>query len=620
MELAGSHYFTEIRDTQAWRSRGLLALYCFGVASLIAAIVTFIAHNWTYLGTGMKLGGLGAALIICAGLWVIKGFDRPSAQSFGIAVQVLIGVWLAAAGQLYQAPGGLQDLLLTWAVLGVPFVLVSRSAPHWAVWFGVIWLAAISPMGLEVLAAVGPDCLDAIWLAGAVILGAGVMGSLYKRSPVWLSALLAIGLGILCIGASWLGLFDAKRLGQFGPSLIALVLLGVTGWRSYALKVASPTAIIASAVAIVCVSIFGELISGVFDEPVLFFFLMTGLVCAATFGLVVFFKHLRVFIDADEPDTDGADTDPWYMDALIGAGGVLTAGFACGLIGAVIGLSGLMESNWGVSLSIIGAGVYALSIAIRQRQPGQFIRFMFGTFILAWMSCLALGLGEAASETFVAGLVLLGLSIVTVWLVSGDRILSALMAVSACIGMAFIITELLGQSWDVAVLMCVYTVLGLVFSTVLLRGRVHIHLTAVFLIAAIATGLIAGMDMGHLADSSWTLIDIVNGLLAAAGGAWLWLRYVRSTGLTWPIFVVLIVIAIILPTGAVPAMLLLMLAYSIGSRALFLIGVIAMAWFLFSAYFDLSMTLIALSGIMATVGVGLLGIWAFASKRVEIAS
>lgn len=615
MERVAPHYFIGKRDAQAWRSRGLLALYGFGVASLIAAIVTFIAHNWTYLGTGMKLGGLGVALIICAGMWVSKGFDRPSAQSFGIAAQVLIGVWLAAAGQIYQAPGGLQDLLLYWAVLGLPFALASRSAAHWAVWFGIIWLAAVSPIGLKLLAAFGPDWKAAVLLAGAALLGAGLMGSSYKRCPVWLAAFLAIGVGTLCVGASWYGLFDLKEFGRFGPAFIALVLLAVAGWWSYSKKIVSTTAILASSIAIVGVSVLAELFSDKFNDSILFFFIMTALLSAATYGLVVFFKHLRAFIEIDASDPEKEDANPWYMDALIGAGGILTATFACGLIGALIGLSGLLDSNIGLSLSIIGAGVYAVSIIARRKTSSQFIRFLFGTFILVGMGCLAFGVGEFTHEIVVAGLVLLGLSLVTVWLVPGDRILSTLMAVTASIGIAFLAFEVTGSNWSFTVLMGFYTVLALIFGTVLFRGRLHLGVIAVFFLAAILMGVIAKTDLVQVNYMDW-----MSAVVAVGCGLWLWLTYRRTTGPSWPVFIALILISIILPPGAVPAVLLLILAYAIGSRALFLIGIVAMAWFLFSAYFDLSMTLIALSGVMAVVGVGLLGLWAFASKRVEIAS
>jgi hypothetical protein len=620
MELATPEYFSRTRDTSAWQSRGLLALYGFGVASLIAAVVTFIAHNWTYLGTGVKLGGIGAAIIICAAVWGIKRFDSLSAQSFGIAAQVLIGVWLAAAGQIYQAPGGLQDLLLIWAVLGLPFALASRSAAHWAVWFAVIVLAAVSPMGLRLLSAIGPDFQAMILLSGGLILGVGLVVAFYKEAPIWFLALLSIGVSVLCVWASWFGLFDADWLGHYGPSFIALIVVSVLGWRSYVTRTVSTTAILSSASMVVFVSIIAYFLAELLDDGFLFFFVMTGLVCAGTYGMVLVFKHLCTFIETHGDSEAAPDDNPWYMDALIGAGGVATTGFACGLIAMIIGLSGLLEDNWEVSLLVIGAGVYGLSIFIRRTTSGQFIRFVFGTFILVGIGCLGVFAYGAVNSELVTGLTFLVLAIATVWLVSGDRILSALMAVTACFGILFIFLPMEIYSLTSAALMSLYIALGLAFGTIRFRGRVHQSFSAFFLLAAISVGLAADVGLSHISGAGWTEFDIANVLIAVFGGLWLWFTYCRELGPSWPVLTALLLIAIILPVGAVPAMLLLILAYAIGSRALFLIGVIAMAWFLFSAYFDLSMTLMELSGVMAAVGVGLLGLWAFASKRVEIAS
>jgi uncharacterized membrane protein len=622
MKRADANYFSGTREPQAWRARGLVTLYGFGVASLIAAVITFIAHNWTYLGTGLKLGGIGAALIICALLWVIKGFDRNHAQSFGIAAQVLIGVWLAAAGQIYQAPGGLQDFLLIWPVLGLPFALASRSPAHWAVWFGIIGMAALSPIGLTLGARLGPEWKAYICLAGGLILSLGLLGSLYTFGSNWLSAALALELNVLLIGASWIALFDPNWLGSYGPSVIAITAVLGLFYYAYHKKRIATAALLISAVPVIGVSVVGDLLADILDADFLFFLIMTSLVCGGTYGLVLVFRHLQRLapVNADSDLDVRASTDdhvPWYMDALVGAGGVMTAFFACGLIVTVIALSGLIEQNWGVSLFVIGAGVYGLSILMQRRSSGQFTRFLFGTFILVGIFCLTAGFGEILNDVMSAGLLLLALSIITALLAPGDRILSGVMAVSACVATAWITTSFIPRNESTLVLLGIYSVCGLVFGSVVLRGRVYLGVAAVFLIAAITAEYIVLDYRGSDADMSWTVINIA---LAAVCGAWLWFIYIRTSGPSLPMFIALMVIAVVLPVGAVPAMIMLILAYAVGSRALFLIGIVAMAWFLFSAYFDLSMTLLALSGVMAAVGAGLLGLWAFASKRVEIAS
>lgn len=621
MKRADAHYFSETRDAYAWRSRGLLALYGFGVASLIAAVVTFIAHNWTYLGTGLKLGGIGVSLIACAVVWVIKGFDRQSAQSFGIAAQVLIGVWLAAAGQIYQAAGGLQDLLLTWALLGVPFALASRSAAHWAVWFGLIGMATLSPAGLILGSAIGPEWKAYIFLAGGGLVGLGMLANLFKSGPIWLSGFLASEFSALLIGASWIALFEPNWLGHYGPSLVAFILLLGACHYAYQQRLMSTTSILTSAAPVIVLSGFGHFLAEIIDANILFFVIMTGLVCGGTYGLVRVFKHLRGLAPEDTEERAPAEGHiPWYMDTLIGAGGVMTAFFACGLIATVISLSGLLEQNWGVSLFVIGVGVYGLSILMQRRSSGQFTRFLFGTFILVGIFCLTAGFGEMLNDVMSAGLLLLVLSIIAALLAPGDRILSAVMAVSACVGIALLFSDAVFRTYNIAALMGIYTLIGVGVATTQFRGRVHLGVAAVFLLAAIFTGLMSDSASVYSGEGSWDPLMFSSLVIAAAMTVWIWLVYGKDTGPRLPVLIALMIIALFLPFGAVPAMLLLILAYAVGSRALFLIGLVATAWFLFSAYFDLSVTLMALSGVMAAVGAGLLALWAFASKRVEIAS
>jgi len=165
----------------------------------------------------------------------------------------------------------------------------------------------------------------------------------------------------------------------------------------------------------------------------------------------------------------------------------------------------------------------------------------------------------------------------------------------------------------------IYTVTGLAFGTVSLRGNVQIGAASIFLIAAIIAGQGADNGWGGMLVVNDLSVRGVEAIVGLLGAGWLWHRYGRDTGPSLPVLIALIVIAIILPIGAVPAMLLLLLAYMIGSRALFLIGLLAMIWFLFSAYFDLSLTLMALSAVMAVVGAGLLSLWAFARQRAEAA-
>ena len=97
----------------------------------------------------------------------------------------------------------------------------------------------------------------------------------------------------------------------------------------------------------------------------------------------------------------------------------------------IIGLSGLLEANWELSCLIIGVALYTASVSMRRAQSGQFLRFLFGTFILVGIGCSAFGVGALASSQTVGGLTLLLLSVITAWLIDDDKILTALMAVAS---------------------------------------------------------------------------------------------------------------------------------------------------------------------------------------------
>ena len=175
------------RDNGVWYHRGLRLIFIFGLVSLIAAIVTFTAHNLTYLSTVGKLFGLGALLLVAVGLWVRLGLDKTlGAVMAGIAAQVMIGVWLAAAGQLYQAPGGLQDLLVIWAVLGLPFALASKHAAHWALWLALILGVSTSSLGQYLTPWMGTWVAEMKLLFWGVLFTVISMGALWRKAPIWL--------------------------------------------------------------------------------------------------------------------------------------------------------------------------------------------------------------------------------------------------------------------------------------------------------------------------------------------------------------------------------------------------------------------------------------------------
>jgi len=121
-----------------WGQRGLLAL---GLTQTLAGIVFFFAFNWAAIPPIAKFAGLGVAVTAAAiGAWRL-GIRHPAGQALLIAASVLSGVLLAVIGQVYQTGATAFQLFAAWALLILPWVAVSRSAAHWAVWAVLCHLA-----------------------------------------------------------------------------------------------------------------------------------------------------------------------------------------------------------------------------------------------------------------------------------------------------------------------------------------------------------------------------------------------------------------------------------------------------------------------------------------------
>ena len=114
-----------------------------GAAALGAAVIFFIAHNWSALGRYAKLG-LVETLMVAAVLAYCKlGPDRPSGKSALLVATLLLGALLALFGQTYQTGADTWQLFATWAALAAPWVAIGRFAALWVCWLAIANLALV---------------------------------------------------------------------------------------------------------------------------------------------------------------------------------------------------------------------------------------------------------------------------------------------------------------------------------------------------------------------------------------------------------------------------------------------------------------------------------------------
>ncbi len=115
-----------------WRTAFIIAGLLIGLG-----VCLLVASNWDALGAVVKIAG---AFVVLGGLfyttfWCITHERKGLTELFAILSFLMIGATIGLIGQVFNLEGGWSSFALTWAVLGLPFVLVSRS-----IFFNVGWL------------------------------------------------------------------------------------------------------------------------------------------------------------------------------------------------------------------------------------------------------------------------------------------------------------------------------------------------------------------------------------------------------------------------------------------------------------------------------------------------
>lgn len=109
-----------------------------GTALILSGIVYFFAFNWKKIPSFYKLGSIQLAILGClfAAYWC--GIHaRSSAKILVLSASVLTGVFLAVFGQIYQTGADSYNLFLVWAVLILPWTILTQFAALWFTWLVV---------------------------------------------------------------------------------------------------------------------------------------------------------------------------------------------------------------------------------------------------------------------------------------------------------------------------------------------------------------------------------------------------------------------------------------------------------------------------------------------------
>jgi len=125
-----------------WVSRLLLVL---GSALVLSGLVYFFASNWTKITPAMKLSAIQFGMIGCLIGAYVSSLQRMRGQVLLLCASVLVGVFMAVFGQIYQTGANPYHLFMMWSLLTLGWTVIANFATQWLFWlvvtnlFLVLW-------------------------------------------------------------------------------------------------------------------------------------------------------------------------------------------------------------------------------------------------------------------------------------------------------------------------------------------------------------------------------------------------------------------------------------------------------------------------------------------------
>lgn len=130
-------------STIQWRRFLSALLMWLGVLSVVAAVLFFIAYNWTAMGVFGKFALVESFIIGAVACFIKYGGNHVAGKASIFAASIFIGVLLALCGQTYQTGADPWQLFFVWSLMIIPFAYIAR--------FTLLWLFIIFLSNLTVI-------------------------------------------------------------------------------------------------------------------------------------------------------------------------------------------------------------------------------------------------------------------------------------------------------------------------------------------------------------------------------------------------------------------------------------------------------------------------------------
>ena len=199
-----------------------------GGLALGVSLVFFVAYNWFEFGRFAKFALIETAIVVATVVYVFSRGARSASLIGQVSLMVAclsLGALLALYGQTYQTGADPWQLFFNWALLMLPWLLLSRSSWLWLFWCGLInislllWLGTYGPP--RFLTSQGYIII--MWLVVALNVSFMIVWELASSCVNWLNNRWAIRI----LGAAVTWLITTIAIGPIFDSEHALVILFV---------------------------------------------------------------------------------------------------------------------------------------------------------------------------------------------------------------------------------------------------------------------------------------------------------------------------------------------------------------------------------------------------------
>jgi len=209
-------------DNHAWRLFADKLLLSLGCLALAFSLMFFIAYNWYELGRFFKFALVEVALVASVTAYWFLQKQETFAKIILLVSCIFLGVLLALYGQTYQTGADPWQLFFNWALLILPWAIISRFSVIWVFWLLLINVSVVlyTMTFSRFFGLVFGNYTGIIWVLFAINSLALCVWELLSLKITWLEARWAVRLLATICGyiISWLtiiSIFNSRSVGSW---------------------------------------------------------------------------------------------------------------------------------------------------------------------------------------------------------------------------------------------------------------------------------------------------------------------------------------------------------------------------------------------------------------------